>query len=631
VDSRTFARSSHDGDSFRIYQKGLSWIARGIFQIVLYRLVYLHVLPAPTAVADFASLVLFTVGSYFLYVRISGIFHLAVGILCLFGFDLPPTHRRYFLASSFTDFWHRINIYWTAFLTKVVYWPVMMRFRKGGAVRATALAVAAVFASTTLLHAYQWFWLRGSFLVTGNDVAFFGVLGLLVLIPALREASGQRRRPAPGAGDAWSRSFRTVGVFCVISVLWAMWNSPSISSWWAITLANAGTVREWAALAAALTAIAAGGALVVRRIGEESGIAEDVRRPAYVVATSAVLLLAATTDVQERLGSRIGSVLATIDDDRFSQRDEEQIVRGYYEGLLELNRLNSRVWEVELRKPVDEESLRESNAVTRVDGVPGYELIPSRETVFRDTVLRTNRWGMRDIEYERAKPPGTHRVALLGSSYVMGWGVDGEDVFEAVLERRLNAEHAGGTRWEILNFAVGGYTLADQVALCRRRVPDFEPDTVLYVAHTGTKARELERLAEYFADGAAEGSDVLQDLRNVVALNPELSVEEIRRHLRGEWSTLVAWGYREIVAACRSRGAEPVHVFLPKIREIELDPADRELIRAAEEAGFRSIVLDSVYGNWDGAAIQVAPWDFHPNALGHRLIAEALFERLELR
>jgi hypothetical protein len=208
--------------------------------------------------------------------------------------------------------------------------------------------------------------------------------------------------------------------------------------------------------------------------------------------------------------------------------------------------------------------------------------------------------------------------------------VNGEDVFEAVLERRLNAE-GGEERWEILNFAVGGYTLTDQVALCRHRIFDFEPDTVIYVAHTGTKERELDRLAEYFADGAAEGSDVLRDFRGAVLVNPDLPVAEIRRQLRGDWSALVDWGYREIVAACRSCGAEPVHVFLPKIRQMELEPADRELIEAAERAGFRSIVLESVYGNWDGAAIQVAPWDFHPNALGHRLIAEALFARLELR
>ena len=64
--------------------------------------------------------------------------------------------------------------------------------------------------------------------------------------------------------------------------------------------------------------------------------------------------------MQKRFGPRIGSVLATIDDDRFSQWDEDQVVHGYYEGLLELNRLNSRVWETRLSKPADAKPLRHS-------------------------------------------------------------------------------------------------------------------------------------------------------------------------------------------------------------------------------------------------------------------------------
>ena len=44
--------------------------------------------------------------------RVSGQFHVACGMLHLFGHALPETHRRYLLAESFTDYWRRINIYW---------------------------------------------------------------------------------------------------------------------------------------------------------------------------------------------------------------------------------------------------------------------------------------------------------------------------------------------------------------------------------------------------------------------------------------------------------------------------------------------------------------------------------------
>src|SRR5574339_336198 len=47
--------------------------------------------------------------------------------------------------------------------------------------------------------------------------------------------------------------------------------------------------------------------------------------------------------------------------------------------------------------------------------------------------MSTNRWGMRDRDYERLPAPGVFRMALLGPSNVMGWGVADGETFEAVL------------------------------------------------------------------------------------------------------------------------------------------------------------------------------------------------------
>ena len=73
---------------------------------------------------SFGTLVAAMVGTYLLYLRVSGQFHIIIGLMHMFGYDLPETHRRYLLASSLTDFWRRINIYWKDFMVKVVYFPV---------------------------------------------------------------------------------------------------------------------------------------------------------------------------------------------------------------------------------------------------------------------------------------------------------------------------------------------------------------------------------------------------------------------------------------------------------------------------------------------------------------------------
>lgn len=47
---------------------------------------------------------------------------------------------------------------------------------------------------------------------------------------------------------------------------------------------------------------------------------------------------------------------------------------------------------------------------------------------------------MRDKEYTIEKPANTLRIALLGTSFEMGSGVENDMMFEKLLEDRLNSE-----------------------------------------------------------------------------------------------------------------------------------------------------------------------------------------------
>lgn len=215
-----------------IAQQGVVWIARGTVQLLLYRLVYHWKGPsnAPETVTSFGALVSTMVLTYLLYLRVSGQFHIAIGLLHLFGYDLPETHRRYLLAHSLTDFWRRINIYWKDFMVKLVYFPVYFRLRRSGDVRAQVVATGLVFFVTWFLHAYQWFWLRGEFLMTWPDTLFWAILGALVTVNLLLE----RRRPARAAATApraWVQPLKIAATFSLIVTLWSLWNAPSVGEW----------------------------------------------------------------------------------------------------------------------------------------------------------------------------------------------------------------------------------------------------------------------------------------------------------------------------------------------------------------------------------------------------------------
>ena len=109
-----------------------------------------------------AGLAAYLVCNYLLYLRVSGQFHMACGMLHLFGFQLPETHHHYLLATSFTDYWRRINIYWKDFMVRIFFNPVVFRLKRWPQPAALAAATAVVFLATWLLHAYQSYWLRGA-------------------------------------------------------------------------------------------------------------------------------------------------------------------------------------------------------------------------------------------------------------------------------------------------------------------------------------------------------------------------------------------------------------------------------------------------------------------------------------
>jgi D-alanyl-lipoteichoic acid acyltransferase DltB (MBOAT superfamily) len=110
VDYSTFRRTYYNEEQHRTYQIGVQWLLRGAIHLILYRYINYYLMIGPEEVSNTPELVRFLIINFALYLRISGQFHLIIGILHLFGFNLPETHQLYFMAASFTDLWRRINI-----------------------------------------------------------------------------------------------------------------------------------------------------------------------------------------------------------------------------------------------------------------------------------------------------------------------------------------------------------------------------------------------------------------------------------------------------------------------------------------------------------------------------------------
>jgi hypothetical protein len=643
IDYKTFRRNYYNDNACRIYQVGVEWMVRGVGHLLLYRFVYYYLTLSPSEVTTPSDLVRYLVSTFLLYLRVSGQFHLIVGMLYLFGFHLPETNHRYYLATSFTDFWRRINIYWKDFMLKVFYYPAYFQLRRWGPTPALIVSTFFVFVVTWFLHAYQWFWIRGAFLLSWPDVLFWTILACLVVLNTLYEAKHGRERTLSKASWTWrsatTLTMKTLGTFSVICLLWSFWTCESLSTWWALWR----SAGEWLSadvrlgLPLLIAAVVIGG--TTRDMTGGGGPQKRgqwavpwVRSPAATMVLLVLLVLLGIEQVHVRLGTTVGTVIHSLRSGNLNRLDKARLDRGYYESLLRVDRFNSQLWEVYMKKPSKWFDVAGAGVMRFTNNFAQIENTSSVAVPTLYGMVSINRWGMRDQDYEQYPAPNTYRIAVLGASAVMGWGVADGQTFEALLESRLNREWTGQfyAKYEILNFAVSGYEPPQQLVMFEKALT-FKPQAVFYVAGGYEMSRTRSYLIEVLQKGITIPYAPLRAIVQKAGLEAQTEATEAHRRLRPFQGEILAWIYQHIVEECRARGIRPVWVFVPQVREGIWGEETPEMLQIAEIAGFIIINLADVFKNQDFTLIRVAEWDEHPNTRGHQLIADQLYAALQAK
>jgi hypothetical protein len=645
VDYKGFRRNYYDADQHQIYQTGVDWMVRGTIQLILYRVIYYYLTLGPSDVIDPDTLIQYLVCNFLLYLRISGDFHLITGMLHLFGFNLIPTHHLYCLASSFTDFWRRINIYWKDFMMKIFYYPLFFKLRRYGEIPAIIVATMIVFILTWLLHSYQWFWIRGDFPITWQDGIFWMTLALLVVVSAVREFKRGRDRTLGSASESWSakavRGLRTVGIFFLICILWSVWTSESIAQWATIwSFLWRGIPENGSALPLLFIAIAAVVFVSAILVGRESKVEKRLPLPGNLtlarstvetLAILAIVMPLGLPQIYSLFGSNVANVVVSLKSGGLSRADAAAMERGYYEGLTNVNRFNSQLWEIYMNRPAGWLDIAGAGLTRLRDDYLQTELVRGFRSETEHGVIETNRWGMRDQDYPPVPADDTVRGLLLGYSTVFGWGVQHDETFEAVLEARINArlaETAAG-KFEFLNLSVPGYRPPQQVMALDEAL-HFAPDLVFYTAAGREQWNTINFLADILEKGVTIPYPDLQALIDAAGVKSGMDRATILKQLKPQEEKLLRWVYDRIAQACLKDGIKVGWLYLPPLDPTAGEAQERSRARAlAQEAGFEIVDLSGIFDGQDVDALSLEQWDRHPNAKAHEMVATQIYTAIQ--
>jgi hypothetical protein len=630
VDYQSFTRNYFDEDRYRIYQVGARWIFRGVVHLILYRILYKNWSISLYDVQNAGDFAHYCLWSFLLYLRVSGQFHIIVGMLHLFGFNLAETHHLYYLSSSFTDFWRRINIYWKDFMMKVFFYPAYFRLKGHGPQVALVVSTLVVFVATWLLHAVQWFWLRGSFLVAGHDILFWSILAGLVIVNSLWEMNHRRPKTTAAGGRGWNSALviglKTLATFTVICILWSMWTSQSLAVWlemWRVALVPP-SAFGWFIIVGAIVAVF-GGAILLPR-GSLWPKLSFVQESALRAGLMCVLAALSVGFVNRQMGYA-GELIASARSSSLNREDQQDLEQGYYEGLLAVDKFNPELNETYNRMPRQwSETIVDAGLAIPTHDFQRFELKPSAEGMFKGATLRTNQWGMHDKEYTLEPPAGSYRIALLGASYAMGTGVEREQTFEALVEDRLNRENTGGEwkRYEILNFSVWAYRPIQQISVLEKKVLPFKPNAIFYVEHPGDTRRLIVNIAEAISQDIPMPYPYVREICAQANVDSGVPEPIIKRRLRPYAGQIFSWIYQQMVRDCKENNIKPVFISLPP-----LNPETEESnIPLAAAAGFEIVDLKGVYDGHTWWDLCLSHWDPHPTPEAHQLIASKLYNEI---
>ena len=311
-----------------------------------------------------------------------------------------------------------------------------------------------------------------------------------------------------------------------------------------------------------------------------------------------------------RMGRLADRVLSKLRVTNFKAEDLETLDAGYYEGLR--------------KEGAVDPSLRFR------DDFLEYDYKPNLHLSVAGLGRTTNSFGMYDREYAVEKPSHTWRIALLGDS--MALGPFGHN-YESLLENRLNEAqlNPGIQKFEVLNFAVGGYRITQIMETMIDKAAPFRPD-VYMVAITGVGVSH--RWSFHIGHLLQRKIDLKYDfLRKVIAdahVQPSDSLEAMDRKLAPFTSAVFGWCLEQMKEEASKQGARMVILLIPEPVPSDLIyPQFNSARPIIEKLGVPLIdLLDTYAMSKNLIELRVSRDDVHANARGHEMVFENLYRKI---
>ncbi len=284
----------------------------------------------------------------------------------------------------------------------------------------------------------------------------------------------------------------------------------------------------------------------------------------------------------------------------------------------------------------------------------GWEMVPGLHYTYQHPV-QVNALGLRGPELE-TKREGELRVLMLGDSQLFGQGVASDETAPHFVQEQLRAAMGGARSVTVINAGHRAYDTRQELALLRELGPRIQPDIVIVwfywndlderdidgtyarltasgpiVFDVGAKMEGWTRLRWHLVQMVRRSAFVMYLYDQVRALRVPVQLDPVG--LQPAYDR--AAGYAEsFVELSQSMGFRLYYALLPDAASLvgpHFTDAMLDSVKAVLAAkriatvDLRPPLRAHVEA---GSSLPVVPYDFHYDAVGHRVAAQAMVDRL---
>lgn len=638
IDYKTYQNTYYNEPEKDIWQKGIRWMLRGLFHIFAYRIISAYWISTQEEVHDFFSLLNYLTANYVLIIRLSGIFHFIIGLLCMFGMNLPSTFNNYFLATSFVDLWRRINIYWRDFILKLFFYPIMFAYKKKIKKNLLATTMLSVFFITFILHSYQLFWVSGYFSLRAVDLVFWLTVGVLITINSViieqQAINGEKSEKKNSFLTYLLDTLKIIGMILFMSVMWGLWSSQSIKEWlYLMSYSKNINSTQILQVCLYLFLIVLIGIAIHYFINSKLIQKLITIKPSktFFLTAPTIIIVIFTLKVKSEFPQYLNAIIETAANDSPNTFEKNNAEIGYYDRLIEGDEdVTIGIGTKGFKKKLKKNPYNVAYYIS--DELLNRRMKPNLNIKGLDHDFITNSYGIRDKEYKLTKDNKTFRFALLGGSYEMGSGVSNHQNFEYITEENLNKNipDSSYNNIEIWNYAAGGYYLIEHLELLNTEVFKSNPDAVIYFAHSDERNKMIQDITNVLKRKTDLKYPFLKKIVEISGIKPTMGNKQIKELLKPYIDCILQWAYIEIAKQCRAHHTKPIFVYLLTTEAI-VDKEEFEMMnKFAKQSGYITLDLSDVYKSLPRKTIQISEINTHPNVKGSQLIADDFYKEIIL-